>query len=78
VSLALDAIAYQVSALSAEQRMSLALALMESVETSASVKSNEAWSAEISRRIDEYDSGRVKGIPAEDVFRKLREMAPDP
>jgi putative addiction module component (TIGR02574 family) len=73
----LDAISSQLFVLPAEQRMRLALALMESVETDITVTANEAWSAEISRRIEDYDSGRVKGVPAADVFRKLRAIAPD-
>ena len=72
-----DAIASQVFVLPAEQRMRLALALMESVETDNPVSAGEAWSAEISRRVSDLDSGRVKGVPAAEVFRKLREIAPD-
>lgn len=73
----LDAISSQVFVLPAEQRMSLALALMESVETDSPASSNEAWSDEISRRISAFDSGQTRTVPAVDVFRKLREIAPD-
>ncbi len=73
----LDAISEQVFVLPAEQRMRLALALMESVETDQPVNAGEEWTAEISRRIADYDSGQVKGVPAAEVFRKLREIAPD-
>jgi len=73
----LDAISSQVFVLPAEERMRLALALMESVETGDPVVAGAAWSAEISRRMADYDSGHVKGVPAADVFRKLREIAPD-
>ena len=31
-----------------------------------------SWSKEIARRSDEIDSGKVKGIPAEEVFERLR------
>jgi putative addiction module component (TIGR02574 family) len=31
-----------------------------------------AWDKEISRRVKEIDSGKVKMIPAEKVFAKLR------
>ena len=31
------------------------------------------WFAEAERRLDELRSGKVQGIPAEDVFRKARE-----
>ena len=73
----LDAISSQVFVLPAEQRMSLALALMESVETDNPASANEAWSGEISRRISAFDSGQTRTVPAVDVFRKLREIAPD-
>ncbi len=32
-----------------------------------------AWAEEINRRVEEMESGKVKGVPAEEVFRKLRE-----
>ncbi len=31
-----------------------------------------AWMDEIERRIADFDAGRTKGIPAEEVFRELR------
>jgi putative addiction module component (TIGR02574 family) len=31
-----------------------------------------SWDTEIGRRIEDYRSGRDKGIPAEEVFRELR------
>jgi putative addiction module component (TIGR02574 family) len=77
MSATLDAISAQVFILPAEERMRLALALMESVETDHPVNAGEDWTAEISRRIADYDSGQVKGVPAAEVFRKLREIAPD-
>ncbi len=73
----LDEISSQVFVLPAEQRMRLALALLESVETDRPALSNESWVHEISRRIGAYDSGQTKPVPASDVFRKLREIAPD-
>ncbi|MFO1484460.1 MAG: addiction module protein [Verrucomicrobiaceae bacterium] len=77
MSATLDAISEQVFVLPAEERMRLALALMESVETDNPVTAGEDWTAEVSRRIADYDSGSVKGVPAAEVFRKLREIAPD-
>ena len=32
----------------------------------------QAWDKEIARRLEEIDSGKVKLIPAEKVFAKLR------
>jgi putative addiction module component (TIGR02574 family) len=34
---------------------------------------SEEWMAEIQRRSDELESGKVKGIPWEEVKRKTRE-----
>ena len=33
----------------------------------------EAWSDEINRRLADFDSGKVKGIPGDEVMRRLRE-----
>ena len=33
---------------------------------------DEAWGREIDRRIAELESGKVKGIPAEEVFAEVR------
>jgi hypothetical protein len=37
-----------------------------------------AFVAELNRRIEEIESGRVKKIPSEEVFRKLREKYQEP
>ena len=34
----------------------------------------EAWGKEIDRRLAELESGKVKGIPAEEVFAKARKI----
>ena len=33
-----------------------------------------AWKTEIDRRIEEIQSGKVQGIPAEEVFEKARRI----
>lgn len=33
---------------------------------------DEAWSAEINRRLADLDSGKVKGVPGEEVMERLR------
>jgi len=38
----------------------------------ASVES--AWTDEVKRRLDEIESGRVAGVPAEQVFARARRM----
>lgn len=34
---------------------------------------DEAWKEEVERRIDEVESGKVKLIPGEEVFARMRE-----
>jgi putative addiction module component (TIGR02574 family) len=34
----------------------------------------EAWADEVKRRIEELDSGRVQGVPAEQVFARARKI----
>ena len=33
-----------------------------------------AWDEEISRRIADFEAGKTKGIPAEEVFAKIRAL----
>lgn len=33
-----------------------------------------AWEEEISRRIADFEAGRTKGVPAEEVFAKIRAL----
>lgn len=33
-----------------------------------------AWKAEIDRRLEEIQTGKVQGIPAEEVFEKVRRI----
>jgi putative addiction module component (TIGR02574 family) len=35
-----------------------------------------AWKAEIQRRVEEIESGKVEGVPIEEMFRKSREKHP--
>jgi hypothetical protein len=58
-----------------EQRMKLARTLIESVETEDAPSTDAAWEVEIRERIAPFDLGEVVGIPASELFRKLREIA---
>lgn len=60
-------------ALPAEDRMRLAEELLATVqEVDAEVE--QAWDAEIRRRIAEIDSGTAKLVPAEEVFAEVRRL----
>jgi putative addiction module component (TIGR02574 family) len=71
----LEQVAAEALNLSLPDRSALAKALIqtldvEPVENLAEVES--AWQMEVEKRVDEILSGRVKTIPAENVFAELR------
>ncbi len=54
-----------------EDRIALAEKLFESVEELDPAEIEAAWAAEAEARIEAYDQGKVKAIPAEEVHRSL-------
>lgn len=54
-------------------RAFLAEKLVESIDNYADPEIEAAWHEEISRRLREYEEGKVVGIPAGQVFREARE-----
>jgi putative addiction module component (TIGR02574 family) len=54
-------------------RKDLALRLLESIEVVDDVSIDEAWGSEISSRVDDIVSGKVKTIPGDEVFDRLAE-----
>ncbi len=54
------------------ERASLAHALLRSLESPADEGVEEAWDAEIARRLERVRKGAAHGGPAEEVFRDLR------
>jgi len=59
--------------LPAEEKARLAEELLSSLDESNRAEIDAAWAEEIERRIDELESGNVKTIPADEVFRQLRD-----
>ena len=57
-------------ALPREERARLAERLIESLDDDPAVE--EAWAAEIKRRLDAIDRGEVEMVPAEDVIAEAR------
>jgi putative addiction module component (TIGR02574 family) len=57
--------------LTAENRAELAGKLLESIEEPADEGVEEAWAAEIERRMTDYRAGRVKTIPWAEVRAHL-------
>ena len=68
----------KVLALSVEDRGVIIDRLVESLDAGPAEEGIEAaWSDEIKRRVEEIQSGKVRTIPGEQVFRELAEEFPD-
>lgn len=67
-----DEIASELLTLPAGTRIQLAERLVESVGSFADENIADAWDQEVARRIQEYESGMVAGIPAESVLEDAR------
>ena len=67
---AVEQLKCQASALSADERADLASFLLESLEPDAAV--DEAWRAEIARRVTAIRSGEAIGRPLDEVLAELR------
>lgn len=52
-------------------RKDVALRLLESIEVADQESVDEAWTDEISTRVDDLLSGKVETIPGEQVFAEL-------
>lgn len=61
--------------LSPEERARLAEVMTESLRDAMPREIEAEWEAEIKRRIDAYERGEARLIPAEDVFAKARKIA---
>ncbi len=59
--------------LSADERAKLAHILIASIDEKADEDVSSSWDAELKKRVREIREGKVKGIPAEEVFAKLEE-----
>ena len=70
MSKTLEEVLEEAMALSEDERLELVDALRASVTPDPDYE--RAWSAEIDRRLEDFRSGRVQGIPMEDVLRELR------
>ena len=58
--------------LSESDRARLAKTLLVSLEPEAEADVEEAWNAEVARRLERVRRGTAQGRPAEEVFRDLR------
>jgi putative addiction module component (TIGR02574 family) len=72
----LETISDQALGLPPAERLSLARTLIESVEGAEDAGFEAAWDEEIRERLERFRSGENPGVPAAEVFRRLREIAP--
>ncbi len=70
----IDRLKSQAQDLSATERADLASFLLDSLGPDAAVE--DAWRAEIARRVSAARAGRVTGRPLDDVLAELRETYP--
>jgi putative addiction module component (TIGR02574 family) len=69
-----ESITHEALTLSERERAHLAHALLLSLEASdADSGVEEAWDAEVARRMERVRQGTATGRPADEVFRDLRE-----
>jgi putative addiction module component (TIGR02574 family) len=63
-------------ALPAEDRQAIVHRLIESLDPESDVEGDPEFIAVLHRRVEEIKSGKVRGVPADEVFRRLRERYP--
>jgi putative addiction module component (TIGR02574 family) len=68
-----DKLKAQLGLLSFEDRAELTLYLLASLdEDDDPAEVAAAWDAELAKRMEEMETGKVEGIPAEVVFERIR------
>ena len=68
----LDELKAEALKLSPEARAKLAHALLLSLDDLSEAEIEKLWLEEAERRLKEFREGKVRGIPAEEVFRRAR------
>jgi putative addiction module component (TIGR02574 family) len=74
MSIPIEQIAEAALALPSDARALLADRLVESLDPLTDQDVRDAWASESLRRLDEVRSGKVKAIPAEEVFSRIRSI----
>ena len=69
----LKQLTYDALELPVQERAKLAHTLITSIDEGTNEDIASSWDAELKKRVQEIREGRVKGIPAEEVFAKLEE-----
>lgn len=73
MSISFDELKEAATQLSDSERAQLALALLESLESSSDQDVEQAWNEEALRRADEVRRGVAPLIPGDEVFAQIRQ-----
>lgn len=68
----LDRVTHDALELSNSERSALAHTLITSIDDQSDEDAERAWDAEIKTRVDDIVSGKVQGVPASEVFSKIK------
>jgi putative addiction module component (TIGR02574 family) len=63
----------EISDLPVEHRAKIADQILQSLNA-PDPEIESAWMQEVEKRIEEYEQGRVKLVPAKEVFKNLRDI----
>lgn len=74
MSIPIEQIAEAALALPSDARALLADRLVESLDPLTDQDVRGAWAAESVRRLDDIRSGKIKAIPSEEVFSRIRSI----
>ena len=69
MSLPSDQLFEKALALPLKERMELAERILSSIDPSDQI--DRLWAIEAEARIDAYENGELRAVPAEDVFKKI-------
>jgi putative addiction module component (TIGR02574 family) len=69
---AIAEIEQEIRGLDRSEQERLLRALLEELDGPEDLNADRAWLDEVRRRSAEFDAGVVKGIPAEEVFERVR------
>lgn len=68
----IDSLTKQILELPLEKRTRLAEALLESLDEQTPEEIELLWAAEASRRVADFEDGKIKSRPAEDVHAAIQ------
>lgn len=67
-----DQLKSELRELDSQDRVELIRYLIDSLHDDGELRVDPAWEAELDRRVEEMRSGRVPGIPADEVIAEIR------